>query len=136
MIFWFLTFEGVPFRLVWLQASPASNRFFLEATGAETHGMSTTAGLVIFASLEEIWNTLGQSDSVSQSDKLFRRKYCKCNNRLSQEILFNHKYKSSDPLVYMLPETGLIAVNNALTKRLFLNQALDTKIRSYCAHFD
>jgi len=34
----------------------------------------------------------------------------------------------------MLPETGLVVLNNAFNKRL-LNKALYTKIRS-CAHFD
>lgn len=102
---WFLTFKGVPFGLLWLMASPASNRFFLEATGAETLGMSAAADLVSFASLEEICNTLRQLGSVSQSDKLFLKKYCKCSNRLSQEavqkeIPFNHsKYKPFDPFV-------------------------------------
>ncbi len=66
---WFVTFRGVALGLLWLQASPASNRVFLEATGAETLGMSTDADFVDFASLEEICNTLRLLGSVSQSDK-------------------------------------------------------------------
>lgn len=51
----FPTLEGVSLG-VWLQASPASNRFFLEATGSVGLGRSIRACcLAALASLEDVW---------------------------------------------------------------------------------
>ena len=49
-----LTLDGVPLVVHWPQASPASNRFFLAATGSVGLGRSIKACLAALASFVEI----------------------------------------------------------------------------------
>ena len=61
-----LALQEVPLAGLWLQASPASNRFFLDATASGVLGMSTKACFAALASWE-LWKTPRKKQSVLQT---------------------------------------------------------------------